>query len=329
MNQNEHGPSIEQESPPDESQDTEEQPKGSPVGVGVLLKNEREERGLSYDRISETTKLRPPILEAIENQDWDQLPSPVFVTGFIRSYARALGLDEEKLVDLYHRDVPREPAATKPLMEPVRTRKSLPIICVVLLVSLACAYYLWNEYPGREKILAKSKATAPKVDQIVKPESGPETRKAPKQLLPENIDVAARSPEIKKEEPPPEPVKEPVIKPAVKPVVKKEKPEPVIEEYVPDDYEFNPEIETLPFTLKAEVKEKTWMRISVDGEKPREYIFIPGNRREWNARERFELFIGNADGIVFEFNGEKINNLGKSGEVVHLVLPDYFVRGDN
>ncbi len=58
-------------------------------------------RGVSLDEISAATRISTRFLEAIETEQWDQLPGGVFNRGFIRSIARFLGLDEESLVAEY------------------------------------------------------------------------------------------------------------------------------------------------------------------------------------------------------------------------------------
>jgi cytoskeleton protein RodZ len=73
--------------------------------------------------------------------------------------------------------------------------------------------------------------------------------------------------------------------------------------------------------LKAKVMESTWVRISVDDRPPKEYIFSRDTKPEWGAKQGFDLLIGNAGGIVLEFNGEKIENLGDPGQVVRIRLP--------
>jgi cytoskeleton protein RodZ len=72
--------------------------------------------------------------------------------------------------------------------------------------------------------------------------------------------------------------------------------------------------------------EKTWIRIFVDGENPKEYIFRPGSKPEWRASAGFELLIGNAGGIKLELNGQEITKLGSPGQVVHLYLPEGYTR---
>jgi hypothetical protein len=78
--------------------------------------------------------------------------------------------------------------------------------------------------------------------------------------------------------------------------------------------------------LRADVREKTWIKIFVDDQAPKEYIFSPGANPEWKAKEGLELLIGNAGGIILEFNGEQMKNLGNSGQVVRLSLPEGYRR---
>ena len=69
--------------------------------IGDFLRGAREKKGLSYEQLSETTKLRPSIIEALENESWESVSSPVLAGGFVRSYGRALGLEEEKVMALF------------------------------------------------------------------------------------------------------------------------------------------------------------------------------------------------------------------------------------
>ena len=73
--------------------------------------------------------------------------------------------------------------------------------------------------------------------------------------------------------------------------------------------------------LKGEVKETTWVSISVDGNEPKEYMFQPGARPQWKGRKDFEIIIGNAGGMHLEFEGKSMENLGRPGQVIRLRLP--------
>ncbi len=68
---------------------------------GDELRREREIRGISLREIAEATKVSQRLLEAIENDDYRYLPAPVFTRGFVREYARYLGLDCDEMVSRY------------------------------------------------------------------------------------------------------------------------------------------------------------------------------------------------------------------------------------
>ena len=67
-------------------------------GFGERLRRQREMRGVSLEEISKSTKIGTRSLKAIEDEDFEKLPGGIFNKGFVRAYARFLGLDEEQIV---------------------------------------------------------------------------------------------------------------------------------------------------------------------------------------------------------------------------------------
>jgi len=68
---------------------------------GEKLRKQRELRGISIEAIANTTKISTRMLRAIEDEHFDQLPGGVFNKGFVRAYARQVGLDEDETVAEY------------------------------------------------------------------------------------------------------------------------------------------------------------------------------------------------------------------------------------
>lgn len=68
---------------------------------GEKLKRERERQGITLQQISVSTKIGVRMLQAIEDEQFAQLPGGIFNKGFVRAYARFLGLDEEETVGGY------------------------------------------------------------------------------------------------------------------------------------------------------------------------------------------------------------------------------------
>src|SRR5208337_1972142 len=65
---------------------------------GENLRREREMRGVSLEEISSATKISLRFFEAIEREDFSKLPGGIFSRSFVRSYARYLGLDEDRVM---------------------------------------------------------------------------------------------------------------------------------------------------------------------------------------------------------------------------------------
>jgi cytoskeleton protein RodZ len=68
---------------------------------GARLKQIREQRGITLDQVSLSTKIGVRFLRALEDEHFEQLPGGIFNKGFVRSYARMIGTDEEQAIADY------------------------------------------------------------------------------------------------------------------------------------------------------------------------------------------------------------------------------------
>lgn len=68
-------------------------------GVGKKLHEARTRRKLSLQQVEEATKIRARYLQAIEHDEWDELPGDTYARAFIRTYAGSLGLDGDRLAE--------------------------------------------------------------------------------------------------------------------------------------------------------------------------------------------------------------------------------------
>ena len=120
---------------------------------GDRLRREREMRGITLDEITESTKISRRHLEALEGDHFDQLPGGVFNKGFVRAYARFLGIDEDQAVADYSAasNEQPEPENKFPLEiheEPNRElnpqRSKLPLVfAIAALVGVLVGYGFW------------------------------------------------------------------------------------------------------------------------------------------------------------------------------------------
>lgn len=69
------------------------------AGIGETLRSTRERRGISVEQVARDTRISLRFIEALEEEQFDELPAPVYVRGFLRSYANYLKVDPQPLLD--------------------------------------------------------------------------------------------------------------------------------------------------------------------------------------------------------------------------------------
>lgn len=79
--------------------------------LGEKLRQAREERGFTLSEVSEQTRISPLYLESIENDDYRILPGGIFNKGFVKSYAKFVGLNEQEALMDYAHLLNQEPGA--------------------------------------------------------------------------------------------------------------------------------------------------------------------------------------------------------------------------
>jgi cytoskeleton protein RodZ len=82
--------------------------------VGHALRQARQGLGLVEDDIAQATRVRAPYIAAIEDFDFDALPARPFVVGYVRAYAKALGVDSETVVARFHAEAPKVDGKLRP-----------------------------------------------------------------------------------------------------------------------------------------------------------------------------------------------------------------------
>jgi cytoskeletal protein RodZ len=110
--------------------------------LGEKLRQAREEKGLSLANVAEQTRISSLYLEAIENDDYKILPGGIFNKGFIKSYAKFVGIDEQEALMDYQANLARsegadsdEPKTYKPeVLTDDRSGSMLPTIIVAAIV---------------------------------------------------------------------------------------------------------------------------------------------------------------------------------------------------
>jgi hypothetical protein len=104
--------------------------------IGQALREARTELGIELSEVERVTKIRIKFLRAMEEDRWEALPAPAYARGFLSTYARFLGLDDEALVDKYRRTAEgadRPEPIPPQVLRPGRRRRGPSIKPVALL----------------------------------------------------------------------------------------------------------------------------------------------------------------------------------------------------
>lgn len=112
--------------------------------LGAFLQAAREHKRLTLGEIADQTRIRNEHLKAIEADDWGALPSRPFALGYVRAFARAVGLDTQAAVERFHREHPGQAAPLQPpvgMAPPTDDRRPLAIAGAGALLA---AVVLWN-----------------------------------------------------------------------------------------------------------------------------------------------------------------------------------------
>lgn len=150
--------------------DSERSASENSTGPGHRLGKAREAGQLTIDAVAAQLRVEAKVIAALEHDDYARLPSAVFVRGYLRGYARLVGLPAEPLIEAFDRRTTQAPpplvlpTAIGPDIEPRRSYARWLILALVLL-ALAVFYQWWRSgehaAPPPQKQTTSSPAAAP------------------------------------------------------------------------------------------------------------------------------------------------------------------------
>ena len=158
------------------------------------MRDRREECGLDIDHVAQTLRIRPAVLTAIEDGNFDQLPGPAYAVGFVRSYSTYLGLDAEALVLRFKAETAEmagKPNLNFPLPIGDRRVPTIPIliICVLLAVLTYGGWYYY--FGGRDQMTALAPSVPERLRGLLKSE--PAAPIAPAETAPVAVTVLSQT----------------------------------------------------------------------------------------------------------------------------------------
>jgi cytoskeleton protein RodZ len=129
---------------------------GASDALGQRIRAAREARGLSLSDVAQQLRIRSVYLAAIEDESWSTIGAPVYIRGFLRTYARFLGIDPEEAVAAFNRTQPQPPQTLpgRDAAEPeTASRRGSPLIWIAAAVAvLLIAFVTYNELTLRRAL---------------------------------------------------------------------------------------------------------------------------------------------------------------------------------
>ncbi len=243
------------------------------------LKRAREARKISLSDIADVTLINIRFLEAIEQGNTAMLPE-AYMRAFIREYATVVGLDPDDVIRRYE-----QRSASRPVQKEAPQAEAPAEKAAEPLPAVARPGHRFLK-PGIVGGAALGVAMATLV--IILWNLTGNKPSAPTQEIPFQSVITENTQRLT---PPP--------------------PSQSVAETAP---EIRPPADSM--ILHAQTTDSVWVRITLDQQQPQEYLFRPGARTLWKARDRFRLTIGNAGAIEFALNQKKLGALGARGAVI-------------
>ncbi len=281
-------------------------------------------RGVSLEEISSATKIALRFLDAIEREDFSKLPGGIFSRSFIRSYARYLGLDEERAVAEFQLaarpqtdfDLHRMAAGNATAARP---GSRTPLIGTAVAIVLLVGGYLLFRYAARTAeapVTASPTVVTPKP--VPPPASAAPMASADATALPgvnaATGQVAAGSASGTPTTAPPGAVPNP---PAGPPAGVTSTPQPSPQTAPPAGTKTGADSDLV---LQVAATDRAWVAVDADGKTVLQRVLNPNEVETLKAHKSFDVTTGNAQAVILTLNGETLKPLGRHGEVKSLHL---------
>ena len=257
-------------------------------------------RGVSLDEITAATRIATRFLQAIENEQWDQLPGGVFNRGFVRAVARFLGLDEENTVAEYVLAAGDRPSVPVWTGSPPAVTPEVPWLAWAL-VGVAVLVLATGGWFAVRGIFAwrASRRTA----QMAAPSVEPHALASTNEVAPASPDPSANSS-------PPSPAlplgADPPAGSAAGAVSA---------------------AGDVPFELRVEADRSTRVTVDTDAHRVFEGRMKAGEGHLFTARDKIEVSAGDAGALLLELNGKTLAPIGPMGHKGKTTLTRESLKG--
>jgi len=262
---------------------------------GSYLKHERELRGFSLEDIATKTKISIHFLQALENNQFDDLPEKVFIKGYIRSFARIIGSDEHEMLNAFDDtlDPPSSPGTSGTLTGAKKFFQGKKTLLWLGLAVISLAGTVWATSFLSHKFSASSKKT-------VSESGGHEVSGNSFKPIPEPVKPNKISSQVNK---------------ASESTAKQDTTSSLPTQTVGGNETARSASEMVgrPLTLTVKVQDDTWFNISVDRSREEDFVLSRGAEKKFYGKESFGMNLGDRDRVELRLNGQ-ILVLPKGGE---------------
>jgi cytoskeletal protein RodZ len=310
-------PSTQEQRPPPPAPETNAASKVHFVQIGQQLCQRREILGLSLEEIEAHTHVRMHYLQALEEGDLDLLPSSVQGRGMLKNYANFLGMDPDPLLlgfadGLQARFLAGQPQriqaqrsqpSSQPPAAPIRPASTTHRVSMgellwgVTLLLVLIGFVGWGAFrvfTTRSTEAKKIVPTPPPIaDVLLSTPSGV-------------VLLASSSPTLTPTQ---------SILPTITPLV----PDVTTLVDVTGDATL-PAAEIGKIHVNIAVRQRAWMRVTVDGQVAFEGRVLPGSAYPFSGENRIEVVTGNGSGLQVYYNQQDLGPLGFAGEVVDRIF---------
>lgn len=261
------------------------------ASIGTQLKDARTKKTLSLEDVHGRIKIHPRVLQLLEEDKFDKLPSPLFAKSFLKSYAEFLEINSEEIVEAYEKGDTQQPEQIlfirpidqRPAVPSAADRKSTALVVVVGIA--AALLFVFGLY------ILKHHAPAAPARSAARPQK--------EKVSAKRTAASAAS------------------------VTEAKKPSDWLRST--DDGNFPKIPSGTPLKLGVRSIDTVWLKVTCDEKVLFQGLLKKGAAESWSAKDSIELWSGNASNMILSVNGMSIGSPGK-GVVKKMLVTRQGVR---
>ena len=290
---------------------------------GSYLKAERELRGVTLEELHTKTRIPMHYLQALEKNLFDELPEEVFIRGYIRSFAKVIGANEDEVLSAYidiTKTAPSIDTNNQNISNQNESTFDPKFIFILTFTILFLLGAVWSVNILIRKFNMDSTKPTPTVLQQKQNKTKEEFKKS---STARNLETNDTSTTLEKTELPSKPSvidpevtsKKPFNSLSTNPIAAFGNPSAMVkdedtEEKLKLHADETPTVSTendIPLKLTIKVKDDVWFNIEVDDSPVEDFLLARGSEKIFYGKKQFLLNVGNQNAVDLTLNGTVVN----------------------